>query len=344
MRGYRSGLLTTPDYNNLSQCENMDDVKMHLGSTDYASTLQNEPSPMSTSTLVTRCTSKLVDEFNYLKAHSEEPLTTFLDYCTYGYMIDNVVLIVTGTLHDRDVQELLEKCHPLGMFDSLASLAVASSMGELYRIVLVDTPLGKYFSGANLTSEDLDEMNIEVMRNALYRAYIEDFYAFCVRIGGATANIMADLLRYEADRRSIIITINSVGTELTRDDRIRLYPRFGELHPYGHAELCKCEDFEQVRLVAEKYPTLAPVFSRMAGGGGGGMGGGFGDGGQLLDKLFYEEEVARCKLSFEQQFHYGVFFAYLKLREQEVRNLMWISECVVQNQKARITDGIVFTF
>jgi len=37
--------------------------------------------------------------------------------CRYGHMIDNVVLIVTGTLHERDVQELLEKCHPLGMFD-----------------------------------------------------------------------------------------------------------------------------------------------------------------------------------------------------------------------------------
>lgn len=37
-------------------------------------------------------------------------------------MIDNVVLIVTGTLHERDVQELLEKCHPLGMFDRLAFL------------------------------------------------------------------------------------------------------------------------------------------------------------------------------------------------------------------------------
>jgi hypothetical protein len=30
-------------------------------------------------------------------------------------------------------------------------------------------------------------------------------------------------------------------------------------------------------------------------------------------------------------------------REQEVRNLMWISECVAQDQKARIMDGIVFT-
>lgn len=36
-------------------------------------------------------------------------------------MIDNVVLIVTGTLHERDVHELLEKCHPLGMFDRYCS-------------------------------------------------------------------------------------------------------------------------------------------------------------------------------------------------------------------------------
>lgn len=40
----------------------------------------------------------------------------------YGHMIDNVVLIVTGTLHERDVQELLEKCHPLGMFDRYCQL------------------------------------------------------------------------------------------------------------------------------------------------------------------------------------------------------------------------------
>ncbi len=34
---------------------------------------------------------------------ADEPLGTFMDYCTYGHMIDNVVLLVTGTLHERDV-------------------------------------------------------------------------------------------------------------------------------------------------------------------------------------------------------------------------------------------------
>ena len=65
---------------------------------------------------------------------------------------------------------------------------------------------------------------------------------------------------------------------------------------------------------------------------------------EMLDKLLYEEEVKRCVACFEQQFHYGVFYAYMKLREQEIRNIMWISECVAQDQKARVQDGIVFTF
>jgi V-type H+-transporting ATPase subunit d len=65
---------------------------------------------------------------------------------------------------------------------------------------------------------------------------------------------------------------------------------------------------------------------------------------QMLDKLLYEEEVKRCSICYEQQFHHAVFYAYMKLREQEIRNIMWVSECVAQDQKARINDGIVYLF
>ena len=41
LRGYRSGLLTAADYNNLCQCETLEDVKLHLTGTDYGSFLQN---------------------------------------------------------------------------------------------------------------------------------------------------------------------------------------------------------------------------------------------------------------------------------------------------------------
>lgn len=57
-------------------------------------------------------------------------------------MIDNVILIITGTLHERDTHELLERCHPLGVFDTMPALCVATTVAELYNTVLVETPLG----------------------------------------------------------------------------------------------------------------------------------------------------------------------------------------------------------
>lgn len=66
-------------------------------------------------------------------------------FCTfsYAYMIDNVVLLITGTLHERDTHELLQRCHPLGVFDTMPALCVATNVEELYQTVLVETPLGQ---------------------------------------------------------------------------------------------------------------------------------------------------------------------------------------------------------
>ena len=61
---------------------------------------------------------------------------------SYSYMIDNIILLITGTLHQRAISELLPKCHPLGSFEQMASISIASTPAELYNAVLVDTPLG----------------------------------------------------------------------------------------------------------------------------------------------------------------------------------------------------------
>lgn len=50
-----------------------------------------------------------------------------------------------------------------------------------------------------------------------------------------------------------MITINSFGVELTKDERAKLYPKCGKLFPDGLAQLAKAEEYEQVRQVAENY-------------------------------------------------------------------------------------------
>jgi V-type H+-transporting ATPase subunit d len=58
-------------------------------------------------------------------------------------MIDNIVLLITGTLHQRAISELIPKCHPLGSFEQMEAIHIASTPADLYSAILVDTPLGK---------------------------------------------------------------------------------------------------------------------------------------------------------------------------------------------------------
>ena len=53
------------------------------------------PNP-STSALASKTTDKLVSEFRYVRANATGTLAQFMDYLTYGYMIDNVALLITG--------------------------------------------------------------------------------------------------------------------------------------------------------------------------------------------------------------------------------------------------------
>lgn len=40
----------------------------------------------------------------------------------------------------------------------------------------------------------------------------------------------------------------------------------------------------------------------------------------------FEELTKKYSIAFEQQFHYACFYAYIKIKEQEIKNIVWFAD------------------
>lgn len=342
VRGFRSGFLREFEYRQLTQCEVLDDVKVTLGDTDFNQVLSNVIK-LTPEVVVDKCWEKFVEEFDHLRYQAVGPLNTFLNLISYEYMIDNVAFLVTSLIKGGDPNTVLSKCDPLGRFPRMKSVSTFENnedgLFDLYSTVLVDTPIASYFEeyftqdGKGDAAGGFEEMHrvftdveIEIISNMLKKYWLEDFYRYCQTLGGTTWELMEELLSFEADRRAISITINSFGTELNepveRETKRRaLYASFGRLYPEAINEFSKVGDMQRLQQVLEKYEPFRSLYAQSQ------------RDGKEFEDVMQAYEVELCKRAFEQQSHFACFYAFVKLKVQERKNIYWITECIHQRQK-----------
>lgn len=345
LRGFRSAFLTELQYRQLCQCETLEDVKLSLGDSDYNGCFNNI-SRLTPDIIVDRCSQKFVEEFNHIHQQAVGSLATFCDFITYEYMLNNICFMISSLIKGGQPEQLLAKCDPLGRFPYMRSILTFENtddgLVQLYSTFLIDTPVAKYFElyfqGLQASGENaLDHVNqifkeeqIDIINDMLKKLWLEDFYAYTQDLGGETAAVMKELLEFEADSRAISIMINSFSTPLNegnrRDDRQKLFASFGKLYPDGINQFASVSDANALGAVLESYSEYYEIWDRSQ------------RDGLEIEDLLYEKEVKLNRLGFDGQSHYACFWSFVKLKEQEKRNIFWITECI--NQKLKDNDII----
>ncbi|PBJ69222.1 vacuolar ATP synthase [Trypanosoma cruzi cruzi] len=335
VHGYKDGFLRPEEYSSLAQCDSLSDMKSQLQVTDYGNFLHQD-GQLTSRVIVNRAQEHLVRQLRDLREWATPPLSQFLDFIVYEHMISNVLKLVIAKRSSRESLELLTKCNPLGWFPELVSLTAAADVQEMFHVVLIDSPVGRFFSADGDFARDLDELSVEYIRGVLMRNYLEQFYDFCCELGGETASVMCPLLDFEADRTVLTFAANTMGMqEMHAADRRRLFPNIGTLVDI-HDEIAEVESMEQLRERLRRFAEMHEIFDD----GRGGAGGGVDADRHSVEKRFVERSVVIYKDAMTRQFQYGVFYAWVKLRELEVNNLQWIADCIMQRMMHRVHEYV----
>ena len=341
LRGFRKSILGEQQYTALRNTTNLKDFKSVLIDTDYSDYVKDY-SETDTSALKMLLKKKLADEIDQVQSVAGPELDKFIEMIRHKYMIDNVINIIEGIKNKTDKNVIESRNEPLGYLKEISGLLKLDykKIEDLYEDVLIDTEVGVYFSKfleEVLASSDsknvatinnyLQALKPEEIKNYLKKIWLEYFYHFCKTLNPTTSEIMEELLKYEADCQTIQIVYNSLAynNQFQEEERKKVIPYFGFLYPETTSQLIKCNSLEQLKQILLPFPDYHELVKEIPDpkkvdefGLQSGL--------KTLDDLMFKESMKRYSIAFEQQFHFACFYAYIKIKEQEIKNIMLLAD------------------
>ncbi|TNJ28122.1 Vacuolar ATP synthase subunit d [Giardia muris] len=265
-----------------------------------------------------------------LLPHAEGAAEDFLLFIKVRYFINNAFILLSAAMKSRTLSTGV-RLHPLGEFVNLEHLTEIENFSEVFATLLEVSPAGPYFLQAGMDPdtfriEDVTPLEFEQLKAKTEARYLEDFHRFCLRLGGLTAEVMNEILTFEADQMTTMIALNTLGNDdISPDVRMEMMPKLGNLYPYLQERLLQVGDMEGIRSILSEMFELKQVLDHQAN-----------DSTLTLLDAFAAESVTVLRNAFREQFCFGAIYAYFRLKEIETSNVIWMYECLLGQRYAEM--------
>jgi V-type H+-transporting ATPase subunit d len=189
-------------------------------------------------------------------------------------------------------------------------------------------------SNERITVEEISQMindyNASEFKVMLKKIWLISFHRWIMRnCNGTTREHMDELLKVESDWETLQILYNSFNKPDMNDAkgqgmRKKYFNNLGHLYPGRTKKLQESKDYKEFtdRLVGTHYHAFFEKIPEPKQGE---------DGPEIMEEVTIDDcqkkDLSRryC-MGFFGQFHYGSFYAYLKLKEIEIANIVQLSE------------------
>lgn len=306
-------ILTKSDYSVLQHSETLEDVIIKLLSTPYQKYISEE-AIFSKKVFKSQLSKSLVFEILEIRKLSDPDVGGLLNLYVDLYKIQNFVFLLAAKEHDPDLSKTYSRIEEVGKFNELETLKFAADMNEVYKFCVEHTFLKKYYKRIVVENE-IKSNNFQIIQSQLMKFLIEDFYDVYKESSGFIKNI----LQCQGDRWILEIVLNTLEcSEYVGKKRMRLFPKVFSFNLGLVAKLSNCTNVDELKGLLVSHPVFGDIVTA--------------DEDDMINALV-KIEMEMYWESFTRANDIACVYAYLKIKEHEIKSIIMTVECISMKKK-----------
>ncbi|KAH9385743.1 V-type H+-transporting ATPase subunit d [Nematocida major] len=314
VHGSRNQLMSREQYRTLETASTLEDLKLKLQTSVYGSCLMEE-TESSLKSFKEAIYKSIEKQMKVTNSFATEKSSVLIDFYREKYQLDNFIYLWACKEESPKSLETALEIHPLGIYPGLSFIKVTQTPQDTWKYCLEHTSLCKYVVG--LSHEILKE-DIQYVRSILQKRYLELLYEFSVK----NNLILAELVQFEGDKRIIEVLYSSIDSTLSASDKMNLFPACSTFSDIHKDLLLGCKSIDELQGVLSTHSRHRNIIGNERG----------------LEDALTREEVRLCNKSFYIYDDPSVVYTHLTLQEIEVRNIIFLADCILQGNGSHMDE------